>query len=213
MTLTSPVYGRASVDAIWKTAICDREVLSGNRAPPTYKDYFFAYMEDVRLQYIPEQAVKRMMELARMARFRQLSNGERLEDSLRRNRSSTLNLLRQILQSGLTWLNEEPIAQAIRAEVEKVQRESALFQRAVRRFCFQSRVARTDNGQVGVVPHRAEVKDVVAIIKGVCIPMVLRKIEGSDNQYLVIGQAYFYGFMYGEVFKFDAFREQTITLV
>jgi hypothetical protein len=212
LAMASPAYGQDFIDVIWRTATCDREVLSDNRAPVTYKDYFFAYMEEVRFEYMPGQKEKRLMELARMARFRQLSNGERLEDSLKRDRWSTLNLLRQILREDL-MSHAESIAQAVTAEVEKMQRESALLQRAVRRFCFQLRAAGTDNGRVGVVPHKAKAGDIVVIIKGVCVPMILRKIEESDNQYLVVGQAYFRGFMYGEVFQSDDIREQTITLV
>ncbi|KAH0534096.1 hypothetical protein FGG08_007305 [Glutinoglossum americanum] len=212
IALASPAYERNFIDVIWRTATCDHEVLSNNRAPGTYIDYFFSYMEEVRFEYMPGQKKKRLLELARMARFRQLSNGESPEDSLKRDRQPTLNLLRQILREDL-MSHAESLAQAVTAEVKKMQRESALFQRAARRFCLQLRVAQTDDGRVGVVPHQAEAGDVAVIIKGVCVPMILRKVGKSDNRYLVVGQAYFHGFMHGEVFQSGGFTEQTITLV
>jgi hypothetical protein len=62
-----------------------------------------------------------------------------------------------------------------------------------------------------MVPHRTQRGDVVVVIKGVSVPMVLR-LEGEDR-FKVVGQAYFHGFMDGEVFEMDDMKEEEIRLV
>ena len=73
------------------------------------------------------------------------------------------------------------------------------------------RIAMTNDGFVGMVPHLTERGDVVAVIKGVCVPMVFR--EEGEGRWKVVGQAYFYGFMNGEVFEMDDMEGQEIVLV
>jgi hypothetical protein len=75
------------------------------------------------------------------------------------------------------------------------------FLRAAYRFCFRLRTGTTSTGLVGMVPHRTEVGDFVVIIKGVCVPLVLRKVNGFDDRFQVVGQAYFYSFMNGEALQ------------
>ena len=49
------------------------------------------------------------------------------------------------------------------------------------------------------------------MLKGVPVPMVLRKAQG-ESYYQVVGQAYFYGFMDGEALDSDDIREQIVFL-
>ncbi|KAE9362600.1 hypothetical protein N431DRAFT_358359 [Stipitochalara longipes BDJ] len=58
------------------------------------------------------------------------------------------------------------------------------FGRAARRFCFQLRESMTSTGIVSMVPHQTEVGDFVVVIKGVCVPMVLREVNGFDGSFV-----------------------------
>ncbi|PMD42832.1 hypothetical protein L207DRAFT_391814, partial [Hyaloscypha variabilis F] len=73
--------------------------------------------------------------------------------------------------------------------------------RAAARFCFQLRESMTSTGIVSMVPHRTEVGDFIVVIKGVCVPMVLREVNGFDGRFQVVGQAYCHGFMNGEILQ------------
>jgi hypothetical protein len=44
--------------------------------------------------------------------------------------------------------------------------------------------------------------------------MIIRLAKLKEESYILVGQAYFYGFMHGEVISSnDEFKEETITLV
>jgi hypothetical protein len=64
-----------------------------------------------------------------------------------------------------------------------------VFERAARRLCFQMREAVTKQGLVGLVPHAPELGDELVIIRGVCVPMILRPVVGQEGRFVVIAQA------------------------
>jgi hypothetical protein len=88
------------------------------------------------------------------------------------------------------------------------------FHSEARRFCFHMRVATTKTGYVGMVPQQARAGDIIVVIKGVSVPMIIRRAKAEEESFILVGQAYFYGFMQGEVFvDRDGFKEEIITLV
>jgi hypothetical protein len=73
------------------------------------------------------------------------------------------------------------------------------------------RVCMTNTGIIGMVPRLSEEEDEVVVIKGVNVPLVLRR-EG-DDRYKVVGQGYFWGLMNGEALRMDGIEEEEIVLV
>jgi hypothetical protein len=59
-----------------------------------------------------------------------------------------------------------------------------------------NRVARTDNGLLGVVPHNTRVGDDVALLVGGRCPFVIRK---HGRKWKLVGDSYVYGMMEGEM--------------
>ena len=86
-----------------------------------------------------------------------------------------------------------------------------LFEQAGESLCHELRTAVMRCGKVGRVPHRTEVGDVVAVMRGVRVPMVLRR--AGPGRFKIVGQAYVYGFMHGEAFESTHHVEETILLV
>ena len=64
-----------------------------------------------------------------------------------------------------------------------------------------ARVCWTREGRVGLVPHVAREGDVVAVFEGGRVPFVLRANEGLGRGYTLVGEAYIYGVMEGEVLR------------
>jgi Heterokaryon incompatibility protein (HET) len=180
----SPKYKDDEIEIIWRTMICDRELGTQRKAPAGYDEYFRSYFETVKFCYAPEGAVEPVLQIQRQ-----------ILDSPFKDQIKSLEQLRDLVHRCLA--------------VE--QRQAGLFQRAARIFCFSMRAAITSTGFVGMVPHRTQRGDVVVVIKGVSVPMVLR-LEGEDR-FKVVGQAYFHGFMDGEVFEMDDMKEEEIRLV
>jgi hypothetical protein len=56
----------------------------------------------------------------------------------------------------------------------------------------------TKQGQLGLAPGAARELDLVAIVHGSKTPLVLRRVEGLEGEYRVVGQCYLNGWMYGE---------------
>ncbi|CZR54135.1 uncharacterized protein PAC_04018 [Phialocephala subalpina] len=82
------------------------------------------------------------------------------------------------------------------------------------RLCSETvsnrRMVLTTNGKVGLVPAETQSWDVACLIMGLDVPFVLRKI-GVDV-YVLVGEAYFYGAMDGEVLAGANFEAQDILL-
>lgn len=172
------------IEITWRTMICDRELGTQRKAPAGYGEYFRSYFKAVKFYYTPGGGVERFMQIQRQI----------LDSSFKDQIKSPEQL-------------EDLVYRCLDAE----RSEAGLFARAARRSCYSMRAAITSTGFVGMVPHRTQRGDVVVVIKGVSVPMVLR-LEGEDR-FKVVGQAYFYGFMDGEVFEMDNMKEEEIRLV
>ena len=73
------------------------------------------------------------------------------------------------------------------------------------------RVALTEGGRLGLVPAATTELDLLCIIDGMDVPLVLRKVD-SDS-YVLIGEAYIYGAMDGEVLPKENQWARVINLV
>ena len=181
----SPKYADSNhIDIDWRTMICDRELGTQRKAPAEYNDHFRRYWEMYKFFYVQGAALEHVVQVQRQILESPL--GDRIESA---------EQLRALVQR---YLDEQ-------------RNQAALFERAARRFCYSMRAAITNTGFVGMVPCRTQRGDVVVVIKGVSVPMILRREE--DRQFKVIGQAYFHGFMDGEVFEMDDMKEEELTLV
>jgi hypothetical protein len=68
----------------------------------------------------------------------------------------------------------------------------------------------TSGRYLGLVPCTTEVGDVIAIFKGAKLPFVLRPLFRSiDRSFMLIGECYIHGIMYGEAIKKGGIKEQT----
>lgn len=56
----------------------------------------------------------------------------------------------------------------------------------------------TSKGFIGLAPWNSKQGDIVSALLGGCTPFLLRKIAGTDV-YNVVGEAYVYGMMGGEL--------------
>jgi hypothetical protein len=71
----------------------------------------------------------------------------------------------------------------------------------------EKKVFYTRHIQLGMTVESAEIGDCVAILHGSKTPCILRKVEGCQNEYILIGQCYLNGWMYGESPKELHFRD------
>lgn len=162
-------------DVIWRTMTCERKVGTNSRAPPEYYQDWKTYCEVTRMAYLPGQLTERVKELT----FPLPENAE----------------MRKRIQC------PKYCAEGIRRDAELMWEQYERFGRAARRFCFQLRESMTSTGIVSMVPQRTEVGDFIVVIKGVCVPMVLREVNGFYGRFQVVGQAYCHGFMNGEILQ------------
>ncbi|KAH8593018.1 heterokaryon incompatibility protein-domain-containing protein [Bisporella sp. PMI_857] len=81
-----------------------------------------------------------------------------------------------------------------------VENESGLeeFLTAARWICSGRSFFKTKQGYIGMGPELLQVEDIIAVFAGVGVPFVL--CPGNDH-YLLVGEAYVYGIMEGQLFK------------
>jgi hypothetical protein len=192
-------------EIIWRSLTCDRALDRKPRAPPEYGAYFRVYYEITKLQCgsSHDDWLKKTMEIKQkiLARFGvadQIPSGEAMLDMIKNH-------------------------------IEKENEMAKRFVRAARRFSFQLRAAIIRTGFVAMVPHATETGDIITVMKGVPVPMVLRPVspeevsgeedtkldEGSapGNRFKVVGQAYVYGIMDGEVPEDSGYECETVVIV
>jgi hypothetical protein len=75
------------------------------------------------------------------------------------------------------------------------------YLRVARKVCRGRKFFTTEDGRVGFGPQSMAVGDVMCIIKCTEVPFVLRQHPTLANTYLVSGEAYVQGLMYGEYQK------------
>lgn len=73
------------------------------------------------------------------------------------------------------------------------------------------RLAETRSGRFGLVPEQSETGDVIAILHGLCVPIVLR--EDGTSKYRVVGDTYIKGIMFGEARAWEELEADVIVLV
>lgn len=104
----------------------------------------------------------------------------------------------------LEWAeNRMPFAMAVRLKGkkpgEKFQADTIMrdqFNHALSRRAFV-----TDGDHIGLAPVSAEVGDSVFLVKGSRVPLVLR--PGQDGRWILVGDCFMHGAMYGEMLKED----------
>lgn len=81
--------------------------------------------------------------------------------------------------------------------------EAFAYYKEIRRRIYSASVGRamfvTSKGFIGLAPWNAQQGDIVSVLFGGCTPFILRKVPGRD-QYSLVGEAYVYGIMGGELF-------------
>ena len=180
----SPLYkDKDEIEIIWRTMICDRELGTQRKAPPEYETYFQSYIDHVKLMY-------GIVSL--------LDHVSRIQD--------------RILNSPLRVQIHTPeqLFDLFRRLAMVEQEKASKFKSAARKFCHSMRISITGTGAVGLVPRCTQKGDVVVVVKGVNVPLVLRRER--DDHFKVVGQAYFWGFMNGEAFEMDNMEQEEIVL-
>jgi len=173
-------------DIIWRTMVCSPQPETVEESREDYTQPFKSFIDMTRCQYDRSYLVEKVIRVVDM-----IEKGDALSDTTTRS-SPELPLL---------WQHFENIILG-----------SERFHSEARRFCFHMRTAMTGSGYVGMVPQQAQAADIVTIIKGVPVPMILRPTNDGPC-FKMIGQAYFYGFMHGEIFTKEELKEEVITLV
>ncbi|KAG8532905.1 uncharacterized protein KY384_002783 [Bacidia gigantensis] len=192
------------LEVLWRTMVCDRELGTQRKAPDEYYENFHCWWENLKFCYVSTMDEREN----RIGKVQQGIIATRAEANLTTTRDQLFVLTRMCME----------------AEAEK----AALFDRAARRFCFQLRASVTRTGFVGLVPQPTEPEDVLALIKGVKVPIILRPRKAAATgelptegegaaaqklpQYTVVGQAYFYGMMNGEIPKTKGYHWDKILL-
>lgn len=81
--------------------------------------------------------------------------------------------------------------------------EAFAYYKEIRRRIYSASVGRamfvTSKGFIGLTPWNAQQGDVVSVLFGGCTPFILRKVPRRD-QYSLVGEAYVYRIMGGELF-------------
>ncbi|KAH8651210.1 heterokaryon incompatibility protein 6 [Xylariales sp. PMI_506] len=85
------------------------------------------------------------------------------------------------------------------------------FQMQATTTCPGRAFATTHDGFMGLVPHLTQPGDVVAVLFGSTVPHVLRDV--GKGCYMLIGDAFVHGMMYGEVFRRRNVKPVDILLV
>jgi Heterokaryon incompatibility protein (HET) len=75
------------------------------------------------------------------------------------------------------------------------------------------RLCRTKNGYLGLVPLATQVADVVCIVKGSCVPFVLRASQDVKGAFQPVGKCYIHGIMEGEAMQMKDLVQREISLV
>ena len=90
------------------------------------------------------------------------------------------------------------IRDALRKVVPLVPAIADILEPDFEQYALGRRMFGTTKGCLGIGPQRLREGDVVAILKGLEVPLVLR--ERQDKRYEVVGEAYVHGIMDGEAF-------------
>lgn len=118
------------------------------------------------------------------------------------------------------WYNRtaEFVRGLLSSEAERVAREDVKF--LIGRLQLKPGLNRlvfcvTAGGYFGVVPEAVREGDRVVMVYGSKVPFILRPLPARDGKtvYKFVGQGYFRGMMYGELFEYGILDPLEITLV
>lgn len=85
------------------------------------------------------------------------------------------------------------------ADITQCEDAFDFFQRLQACCCGRRLVATSD--RIGLVPSNAKRGDLVCVLLGCNVPVILRRMDDSKEEYLFIGEAYFQGIMDGEALE------------
>lgn len=85
------------------------------------------------------------------------------------------------------------------ADITQYEDAFDFFQRLQACCCGRRLVATSD--RMGLVPSSAKRGDLVCVLLGCNVPVILRRMDNSKEEYLFIGEAYFQGIMDGEALE------------
>ena len=111
-------------------------------------------------------------------------------------------------EDGLTALMPEDMDTRIK--------QALVFVRTVAQCYDRRHPALTKTGYVLMRPPAVLPGDVVAVIKGVGVPVILRPVldnKSTPSRFELLGTSYFYGFMDGEVLRSEEYKSEHILLV
>jgi heterokaryon incompatibility protein (HET) len=185
----SPKYAEQDYsNVIWRTLICSDQLKSIKEAHKDYNDAYESFVDITKCQYEPGYLIQKVKRVITIVESEPVSNDINQDED-------------DILTPFLRHFRDMNLG------AEKFNSEA-------RRFCFHMRIATTKTGYIGMVPQQAQEGDTVIVIKGVSVPMIIRRAKLKEESFILVGQAYFYGFMHGEVISNNGeFKEETITLV
>jgi hypothetical protein len=83
------------------------------------------------------------------------------------------------------------------------------FEYAFEEACCGRAFAVTEEKYVGLVPVKAKAGDYVCIILGCDVPLIVRE---DDGKYVLVGECYIHGIMYGEAMDIGKYKIQDIIL-
>jgi hypothetical protein len=126
--------------------------------------------------------------------------GEQIPNSYRQNYLSMLEMVR-VLQSPENTFD---------ASMEEHFHRTHLFEQIYHNASTNRRFYTTHKGFIGQAPSTAVTGDIVCILKGANVPFILRK---AGDKYVLIGECYCHGIMYGEAMQWSDLRLQEISII
>jgi hypothetical protein len=91
------------------------------------------------------------------------------------------------------------------------KRRSILMNHVTNAFAH-GKLAVTDRELLGCIPLEAKEDDIVAVVRGLQLPMILRTTE-EEGAYMVVGRAWFLGLGAGQAMESRLYQERDIVLV
>jgi hypothetical protein len=70
----------------------------------------------------------------------------------------------------------------------------------------------TTRGYVGIVPNLAKIGDIVAVMKGGCVPLLLQRSATRPGALRLVGECYIHGVMNGQGIWLPGVAEKTFRL-
>jgi len=173
----SPVYKYTNhLEVVWKTLLCNHAGSLEGGQPDDYCDHAQSYYGFTKYVY---------SDTGGRAQYRKTVL-DRIKDAHPKFAADTLTQ-QEVVE--YVW--------RFNGYMELQERRSREFSQALTKFCYTLRLACTNTGFVGMVPPNTTNDDIVIYVVGMEAPLVVRKTD-KENQYVLVGPAFFHGFMAGE---------------